>query len=157
MLIENRVKKVNEWFERNVKTYRTPAEMILFNFSIDAQNYAGRFSIKLDGVEIQEKFRFGLGGNGEPEIFFPVFHSPMGAPASYPAVELTGETRNAISEVLANILPRVKPFGLNKATGEWILATTHKLKDRVVDLASYEQQFTAISKPDYEVIKKIIE
>jgi hypothetical protein len=155
MTLEERSKQVSEWLKRNVKTYETPSEITLFNFSVDAVEYEGRFSIKLDDLQVEGDFNFGLSGNGKPEIYFPIFHSPMGAPASYSAVELTHETKSAILGALAEVLPKVKPFGLNKTTGEWVLHTTHKLKDRIIDKVAYNQQFEAISGPEYSVVRKI--
>ena len=143
------VKKVQEWLEENVESFPTPGTVTLSAFQIDADRYSGSFFVSLDGNKIPDRFRFGLGSNGKPELFFPMFHSPLGAPASYAAVELTYKTETAIKNLLTEILPKMKPLGLNRGTGEMVLATTHSDSDRIVNKEEYDLIMARISKSDF--------
>ena len=60
----------------------------------------------------------------------PIFVSPLGAPASYSAVDMTDNTSKAILEGLKLTFPKLKPCGKNRDTG--IEITYHSpISDRI--------------------------
>ncbi len=112
------------WLKANVKRFPTPKVVTLSDFDIDVDDFTGTFKVSLDEQVIDDEFSFEIEGNGSPNLYSPIFHSPLGVPASFPAVQLTTDTENAIESALAHLLPRLRPLGLNKATGEEIDMTT---------------------------------
>ena len=109
---------LTHWLKTNVKTYTTPEIVTLSHFEIDVVELTGTFIVSLDKQAVDRRFSFGIEGNGLPKSYLPMFVSPLGVPASFPAVELSDETEDAIDVALAHLLPRLRPFGLNKVTGE---------------------------------------
>ncbi len=63
-----------------------------------------------------------------------MFHSPLGVPASFAAVSLAGRTEAAIDAALNFLIPRLRPCGLDRETGELITGAT-PMQDRVIDRA----------------------
>jgi hypothetical protein len=151
MDIHEHIKEVTQWLDENVQVFATPGQVTLARFEIDPDKYQGRFEVQLDGVAIHERFRFSLGNHGHPDVHLPMFHSPLGAPASYTAVELCDATRAAIVHLLARTLPSMKPLGYNRATGECVYLTTHATKDRVIDPAAYAAAMQAIAAEGFSV------
>jgi hypothetical protein len=88
--------------------------------------------------------------DGEPTLGRPMFHSPLGAPCSYTAVELTPETKSALDGVIERTFPRLQPVGENKETGQVIDRLT-PYKDRVIDSAEHERTMKALSEPGFSV------
>ena len=79
-----------------------------------------------------------------------MFHSPLGAPASYPAVEFTDETRRAIDDALRATLPRLRGYGLVRDGGKEIGPFT-PLADRIVDIEQFEAAKSKVSATGYSV------
>jgi hypothetical protein len=120
------------WLKANVKICTTPEVVTLSDFEINVDRFAGTFRVSLDEQVINEEFRFEIGGNGLPSLGIPLFCSPLGVPASFAAVELTTDTKNAIESVLANLFPQLRPFGLHEETREWITQST-PTADRILE------------------------
>lgn len=120
------------WLQANVKTYKTPEIVTLSHFEIDVVEFTGTFIVSFDEQAVDRRFSFGIKGNGLPKSYLPIFVSPLGVPASFPAVQLSDETEDAIEVALAHLLPRLRPFGLNKMTGEQTDITTPN-SDRVLE------------------------
>lgn len=154
MSTEERIEQVSRWLSENTKSFATPTEIVLSDFEIDKVRYSGTFSVSLDSVTIKRRFAFGLDHNGKPRVYTPTFHSPLGAPASYPAVVLTEETLSKISELLSSILPIMKAIGLDKETGEWVLNTTHDVPERIIDREVYEKKMAVASERGFKAAFK---
>lgn len=152
MSTEERIELVSRWLSENTKFFATPTEIVLSDFEIDKVRYSGRFSVSLDGVTIKRRFAFGLDHNGKPRVYTPTFHSPLGAPASYPAVVLTEETLSKIAELLGSTLPIMKAIGLDKETGEWVLNTTHDVPERIIDRQVYDQKMAVASERGFRAV-----
>lgn len=143
------IQAVQSWLDENVVVYATPKAIEISGFQLGPNTYRGSFQVALDGVNIPEQFSFGLGSNGKPELYIPMFHSPLGAPASYARVELGDETVLAIKNLLASVLPEMKSLGFNRNTGEMIFRTTHSDSDRIVNQAAYEECMGHISRHEF--------
>src|SRR4051794_33586873 len=107
--------------------------MTLSEFEIDWDRLAGSFRLAFDGEPLLERFRISLELSGWLRYWTPMCHSPLGAPASYAAVDFTGETRRAIDAGLRAMLPRLHGCGIILATAKEIHFTA-PIDERIVDL-----------------------
>ena len=155
MNTEEHIKAVWKWLDENVQVFETPQSVTVSNFQIKTSRFSGSFDVHLDDVKLSERFSFGLGAHGKPDLFFPMFHSPLGAPASYVAIELTPQTTSAIKELLADVLPKMKALGLNRETGELIFHTTHTDFDRVIDKVGYEPHIGRVTASDFSKTRSL--
>jgi len=128
--MKSHVERVWEWLEKNVQVFPTPEVVTLSDFSVDWNNYCGDFLVSIDSVESSERFIFRLELNGKVALELPMFHSPLGAPASYAAVKITNATHQAILKGLHETFPCLKAVGIDTETGERIERNT-PLEDRI--------------------------
>ena len=132
------VEEVHAWLRENVLKYKNVSAVTLFCFEIPESKrqgeYSGRFKVKFDQTECPRDFTFSIGDDavGKPHFYYPIFHSPLGSPASYGAVEMPKAADEAIRKALNTIFPSVKPLGLDSQTGQVITMLTKHI-DRVRD------------------------
>ena len=100
--------ELKKWLQENVARYTVTSTATLFGFDVDWSTFTGTFRIKFDERICSEQFHFAIGTTGRAECYFPMFHSPLGVPASYPAVEVSDEVYEAIVEGLNSVLPALK-------------------------------------------------
>ena len=115
---ESRYERVKDWLEENVQVYPEPELVRLYDFAIDWEDFSGEFRVAFDSVVLSEKLRFSLEASGKTTFSLPMFHSPLGVPASYAAIEITEKTHKAILKGLRETVPRVKGAGLDRETGK---------------------------------------
>ena len=115
---ESRFERVKDWLEENVQVYPGPELVRLYDFAIDWEDFSGEFRVAFDSVVLSEKLRFSLEASGKTTFRLPMFHSPLGVPASYAAIEITEKTHKAILKGLRETVPRVKGAGLDRETGK---------------------------------------
>jgi hypothetical protein len=142
------LKEVSSWLDQNVTSYPTPTIIALTNFEVDWGRMTGYFHLILDGLRIPDAFSLSLGQNGWMQFHPPMFQSPLGAPASYGAVNLTDQTTEAISKALQLIFPRLRPLGLDSESGELIIGRT-PLQSRIYDALEFENSKSNISNPHF--------
>lgn len=135
--IQAHIAEVERWLDDNVRVVPAPRAVTLSDFEIDWSKLTGSFTLALDGEPLPDRFRFDLEITGWLRWQMPMFHSPLGAPASYAAYEFTPETRRAIDEALRAVLPRLHGCGLVRATGQRIDQST-PLEARIVDWGAFE-------------------
>lgn len=157
--IDDHVEAVMRWLEDHVLIFDTPRQLTIFDVQADSLNYQGSFRLKLDEVildttRLEDPFIFTLGQNGKPTWYSPMFHSPLGAPASYAAITLTDETERAIQRQLEQLLPRMRPLGLDRETGI-LLAYGASLEDRLLDAIEYDRCFAALPGSSHTLTLKI--
>ena len=109
--------EVAVWLAANVKQYGTPTTVTLHDFEVDWERISGSFRVSLDDLAIEERFSFFPEASGWATIQVPLFHSPLGVPASYAAVGFTSSTDQAILKGLRQVIPRLRPCGLDRNTG----------------------------------------
>lgn len=131
------LKQVSRWLDENVASYPTPRAITLSDFEVDWEQMSGRFYVSLDGQRIEDPFRLSLEQNGWVQFHPPMFTSPLGAPASYRAVELSEETAEILTKALRSIIPRLKPMGVDMLTGEFIGQGT-PIQNRVADQGEFD-------------------
>ena len=153
--LDDRVAQVLAWVRENTRVYETPSTVTLFNFEFDHSDYSGTFCVLLDVDHYVEDYSFFAESDGWPRWCPPMFHSPLGAPASYPAVRLTPETERAIDRALRSVLPRLRALGLDPETGEEITNITHNVLDRVVDHHAYRDAVRKITASGFYVTETV--
>lgn len=122
--IKKQIKAVHAWLDKHVRVFEEPESVTLSDFTVNWDEFSGNFRVTLDTVELPTKLRFGLATNGETKLHLPMFHSPLGAPSSYAALDLTPKTLAAIKQGLHQAIPRVMAAGSNKVTGQNIAFDT---------------------------------
>ena len=114
---EERFKRLQIWLKENVVVIPEPQAVTLFDFEISWESWRGSFKVKFDDEIYAERLEFSIGITGYPHYTVPSFTSPLGVPASYAAMEMTGSTRDAITRALKKTFPRFKPLGRERETG----------------------------------------
>lgn len=108
------LEEVREWLRVNVNDATGLREICIVNLAIDWERFpaelTGHFDIEGGGAQRYCGFRFKVSITGKAEIGPPMFGSPLGAPASYAAVDLTDAAYEAMSRALRAILPPVRPL-----------------------------------------------
>ena len=148
--IRNHIEQVRQWLEKNVRHYPTPRKVTLSAFEIDWYGASGSFRVDFDGVQLPERLTFGLEASGKTHFYEPMFHSPLGAPASYSAIEITHKTAKAILKGLHDTIPRLTGCGIDRETGERIYFDTPVSK-RIEDLNRSEAAKKRVDAGDYSI------
>jgi hypothetical protein len=149
--IEERVVEVNRWVHANQRVYSGISTIKLSDVSMAKSTLSGSALLTLDDRVPSEDVSIWLGGDGWLTYSLPMFHSPLGAPASFPAVLLTGAARPALDSAIRGLLPRVLPFGLHPVTKEWITQST-PLRQRLDDPVQFDTAFARISEPSFALV-----
>ncbi len=97
---------VQEWLNDNVQVFSTPQKIKLSEFQVDWEKLSGSFNLTLDDVSAKERIEFSPEVSGKPSLNFPMYHSPLGVPASYSVIKITWETEYCILKQLKMLLPR---------------------------------------------------
>lgn len=142
--IAEHLKEVARWLDENVESYPTPKAITMSDFSVNWAEMSGSFVLTLDDHRIKERFRFSLAQNGWVQYHLPMFTSPLGAPASYGAADLTDETARSLTKALMSIFPRLKPMGVDAVTGVLIGQRT-SIADRVLGRGIFDAVISKVS------------
>lgn len=111
----------------NVQNHPEPKSVVLSDFEVNWTDMSGSFTLALDSLKIEPRIKFSLDSNGWVRFWMPMFHSPMGVPASYAMFELTDATQKAIEEALKDAFGPFRPLGLNKDIDRLITGDTPTL------------------------------
>ena len=79
-------------------------------------------------------------------MFLPMFHSPLGACASFGAVEFPNKVRNAIDKALRKAIPRILPFG-----AKYDLHNHNGHETRIRDQDEFDTAIRIISEPNFTI------
>ena len=143
--LNDRLTMVQNWLNENVRVITHAKELTLCDFAYNSKNHSGKFSVSVDGEELEGRWRFWLGdGDGWPTVGPPMFTSPLGAPASYAAVELSDELDAVLQAKMREIFPRIAPFGLNRKTGVEFTNLNSTVEDRIIDHEAYQNTVAQI-------------
>jgi hypothetical protein len=132
------VRKVHQWVAENVQKFSTPKTLIINQIEFDWKDFCGSFALTLDQTAIKERFSISLGIDGRYTFSGPLFVSPLGAPASFGAIELSDETEIAITKALNQFFPKMLAFGLHPDTQKSIDRST-PIQERVLDHQAIER------------------
>ena len=131
------VKQVHEWVEKNMQRFSMPTFLVIDDIEFDSARFGGSFSLQLDDVKMEDKFDFSIGIDGKYHHSVPMFVSPLGAPASFPAIELSVETGKAITQALNQMLPKMLAFGLHPVSKQFINSCT-PISERILDKSAIQ-------------------
>jgi hypothetical protein len=146
--INEHLKLVSQWLDENVVSYPEPKSISLLEFDFNWERMTGNFYLELDGNRVADAFQLTLSQNGFMQFHPPMFFSPLGAPASFSAVNLTSSTELAISNALREIFPRLMPLGFDKNSGKCIWNST-PIEERIIDRNFFEEAKLQISSSSY--------
>ena len=148
--LQERVAQVRAWLKENVIVPDTPSQISISDVEFDWRTMSGSFSLSLDGKKLEDRFYVGVEITGRVKYGPPMFHSPLGVPASYAAVELDDKTDAAVQEALESIFPRVRAYGWHKDIDVIIDAMT-PFEERVVDKVEFDAKRQAIESDHLKV------
>jgi hypothetical protein len=143
--------RVEKWLVENVTILGDVKSIVLSKFTWKPDQYRGHFYAAFDGVEYSDKFSFSLGeSDGYTNIQIPMFHSPLGVPASYLSIEIPGNVERAIENEIRTLFPRVTPHGRNKKTKKYTDAYT-PTHERLSDPDALLKTVETITDPKFEI------
>ena len=148
------IQAVQAWLEKNVRVYPTPSRISLRQIQLDFNTLRGEALLFVGDALPGEALTLRMGDDGWLTFTPPLFHSPLGAPATYGAVELTDKTKQAVAAAVQGLLPHLLPFGINPKTKEWVTALI-PLRERVSDSAAFNAALARITHPDFEWVQSI--
>ena len=148
------VQAVMEWLQRNVRVYPTPTSITLRQIRLDRKELRGEAVLLVGDAQPGEELSLWMSETGWLTFSPPLFHSPLGAPATYGAIELTRTTEDAVTAAVRSLLPRLMPLGIHPKTKELITIST-PLHERIVDVPVFDVAFERISQPDFEVVQSV--
>jgi hypothetical protein len=148
------IQAVREWLQKNVRMYPTPSKITLRQIRLDRKELRGKALLLIDDALPGEELALWMSESGRLTFSPPLFHSPLGAPATYIAIELTANTKQAVTAAVQGLLPKLLPLGINPKTKEWVTTST-PLHDRIVDMADFETAFERITHPDFKSVQVV--
>lgn len=140
--------------EKNVRVYPTPSRIRIRQIRLDSSTLCAEALLFVGDALLGEELTLQMGDAGWLTFTPPLFHSPLGAPAAYGAIELIGNTQQAVTAAVLGLLPRLLPFGINPKTQEWVTAST-PLKERISDAAELNAALERITHPDFEWVQSV--
>jgi len=148
------IQAVMEWLEKNVRVYPTPSRISIRQIRLDSNTLRGEALLFVGDALPGEALTLRMGDAGWLTFTPPLFHSPLGAPATYGAIELTDNTTQAVSVAIRGLLPRLLPFGINPKTQEWVTAST-PLRERIINAAELNAALERITHPNFEWVQSV--
>ena len=147
--IDPHVALVRQWLEVHVLRVAAVNHVKLHSFNSDWREMRGSFKVDFDGVPCSMEFEYEVGkSDGYTSVSCPRFTSPLGAPATYPAVEMSDAAWNAIDRGIKTLFPRVTPLGMLKSNGEVVDVRT-PIADRIIDTQTLSTTRTKMSDPSF--------
>lgn len=90
------IKQVQTWLDENVRVYPQPKTVTVCEVTYNPENRNGNFSVYLDDIKLEEEIGYWFDVGKKPNLSIPMYHSPLGAPASFEQYELSYNTQLAI-------------------------------------------------------------
>ena len=153
-LIMTKMSDIQEWLDANVVTHNQPKNISLSGFEIDWNDLSGSFDLAFDETVLSERIKFSLESNGRMKFWMPMFHSPLGAPASYAAFEMSDSTKDAIDSALYEAFSSFRPMGWNKDIDVIITSSTPML-ERVFDQARFSEIKKVVGSKGYSISRAV--
>lgn len=150
--IEEHIKAINAWLDEHVQKFAPKTSITLHSFEIDWEELRGSFSVRFDDQECSDRFSFSCTTiTGWAEVYYPVFHSPLGAPASYGAVDISKEGDQALKQAIKELFPKLKPLGPDKESGQQIWPQSPAAM-RVVNVDEWEPVKAKLREPGFQLV-----
>ncbi len=149
--IKQHLEEIRVWLDENVIVYDNVKSVTMHKFEIDWDKLNGLFCISVNGEECDMPFRFScLTVTGKPEIYRPMFHSPLGAPASYTAIDISECVIERMVSTITKFMPTIKPLGLDKESGKIITFQTPQ-SERLPATAEIQATKDMVSQPNFSI------
>ncbi len=148
------IQAVSEWLQKNVRVYSTPSTITLRQIRLDRKELRGEALLLIGDALPSEELALWMSETGWLTFSPPLYHSPLGAPATYGAIELTKNTEQAVATAVQGLLPRLLPLGVNPKTEEWVTTST-PLQERITDVSVFSAAFERITHPDFECVQTV--
>ena len=149
--VEDHIEAVAAWLEENVDTPPTPKSLTLHDIKIDRMSpLSGGFTARLDGTDFAD-CKFSTQQNGHFGFSPPMYFSPLGAPASYAAVEFTTITVQAMIAALHSVVPPVKPLGIDRQSSELITMHT-PFDERIRCMEAYHSGVAMLQRGGFSIV-----
>lgn len=102
--LKRHIQQVHEWVDEHVEKHPICSSISLFDFHQSESGGAelGGFRIKFDDFESRCRISFSE-EHGKLRMWRPMFHSPLGAPASFSAMQIDDNEERAINVALNKI------------------------------------------------------
>jgi hypothetical protein len=148
--LEDKLTQLAAWIDEHVVRPDTPRALILHSFEVKhSEPVSGSFTARLDDLDVAG-CRLSTKGNGNVQAGPPLFHSPLGVPATYAAAELTQATSDAIDAALRSLVPPLKALGLDRQTGEMVTMMT-PFDARASDPQAYAGAVERLRDPNFSL------
>jgi hypothetical protein len=144
------IHNLENWLKENILKISRPNKLVLHNFKVDLRAFSGSFMVDVDGETLNATFSLYLGSDGKVHFGEPMFHSPMGVPASYAAIEVDPDTRLAIANSICNLFPKFRAYGFHKDLNRMIDSSS-SLEDRVTDIDSLNSLESKLFDPSFKL------
>jgi hypothetical protein len=148
--LNERIKNLQKWLDENVIVPPEPKSIIINQIEVNWEEFTGSFSLTLDSVQMKEKFGFCVEIDGKYRISPPFYHSPLGIPATYAQIELSDDSNSKIEKMLNDFFPKMKPLGLDKASGKMICGNT-PIKERVMNVEDVKVKMRETSEKGFQL------
>lgn len=148
------IQAVREWLQKNVRAYSTPSTITLRQIRLDRKELRGEALLLIGDALPGEELTLWMSESGRLTFSPPLFHSPLGAPATYGAIELTKNTEQAVAAAVQGLLPRLLPLGINPKTKEWVTTST-PLPERITDASEFNAALERITRVDFESVQVV--
>lgn len=143
--VKAKLAEVHAWLAKNVVAPETPKTVTVSRIRFDWKKRSGTFKLSLDNLVFQEDFDLGIEITGRPTFYVPMFHSPLGVPASYAAIELDQKTEAAVRTALMQVFPRLRAYGLHKDL-DLIIDAMSPFEEQIIDQAEFKEKCAALPK-----------
>ncbi len=143
--VKTHLERVREWLAKNVVVPPTPKQVTVSSIRFDWKRLSGTFVLALDNLVFQERFSVWMDITGRPTFAPPMFTSPLGAPASYAAVQMNQRTENAVIAALVQAFPKVRAYGLHKDL-DLIIDGFSPFEERIIDPVEFKKKCAALPK-----------
>jgi len=101
-------RQVNKWVDAKKVSYPDGSSIDFVTFEFDPESGKGQFTLSFNGEECPYDYSFQARLHSL-DIYHPMFSSPMGAPASYSAVEISAEM---IALIRKKVTERLREAGV---------------------------------------------
>jgi hypothetical protein len=144
------IHNLENWLNKNVLKVSKPNKLVLHSFKVDLRAFSGSFMVDVDEEALNASFSLYLGSDGKVHFGEPMFHSPMGVPASYAAIEIDSDTRLAIANSICNLFPKFRSYCFHKDLNRMIDSSS-SLEDRVIDIDSLKSFESKLLDPNFKL------
>ena len=140
-----------EWVKEN-QIHCDPAHSVsIKNIDFDWHDLHGSCTVEFDGVPCQHKLSFSYDVTGRIGYGFPLFHSPLGAAATYDAYDISSEASKALSQAVDSVFPKIRALGLHKDLGVVLHYLNSTGRDRWPSKEIFDKVVERLADPNFEV------